>query len=65
MTVLILSFEPSGMGIYFAVLVFVLACFVTIYALYKKGDVRAELSHGRTVLKLEARERKGDRRLNS
>ena len=57
MTVLILSFEPSGMGIYFAVLVFVLACFVTIYALYKKGDVRAVISHGKTSLELDAKER--------
>lgn len=27
------------------------------YALHEKGDVRAELSHGRTVFKLEAKEK--------
>jgi hypothetical protein len=30
---------------------------LTLYALGKKGDVRAVLSHGRTVFKLEAKER--------
>jgi len=45
---------------------FVLAMLVTgglvLYALYKKGDVRAVLSHGRTVFKLEAKERNSMRR---
>ena len=31
---------------------------LVFYALYKKGDVRAEVSHGRTVFKLEAKDRK-------
>lgn len=32
------------------------------YALRTKGDVRAEVSHGRTVFKLEAKERNSDRK---
>jgi len=29
------------------------------YALYRKGDVRAEFAHGKTIFKLEAKDRKG------
>jgi hypothetical protein len=32
------------------------------YTIYKKGDFRAELSHGRTVFKLEAKEKHSDRK---
>ena len=28
------------------------------YALYRKGDVRAEFAHGKTVFKLEAKDRR-------
>jgi hypothetical protein len=37
-------------------------CFVIWYAIYKKGDVRAEISHGKTVFRLEAKERRVKRR---
>jgi hypothetical protein len=35
---------------------------LVFYALRTKGDVRAEVSHGRTVFKLEAKERKAARK---
>ena len=28
------------------------------YALYRKGDVRAEFGHGKTIFKLEAKDRR-------
>jgi hypothetical protein len=31
---------------------------LVLYALYKKGDVRAEMSHGKTVFTLEAKEQR-------
>jgi len=45
-------------GLPTAILLIVLA-FVSlvVYALHRKGDVRAELSHGATKFKLEAKER--------
>ena len=53
----VLSIWPSNF-----VLLIISALLVTgglvFYALYKKGDVRAVVSHGRTVFKLEAKERK-------
>lgn len=45
------------------VALFILAAASLIYyALRSKGDVRAELSHGSTVFKLEASHRSGRRR---
>ena len=55
------SIVPGDFAIFFAIILMVFAG-VLLYALYKKGDVRAEVSHGRTVFKLEAKERKTDRR---
>jgi hypothetical protein len=48
--------------VFFVAIVFLIAGGLVWYALYTKGDVRAEVSHGRTVFKLEAKERKSDRR---
>ena len=31
---------------------------LVLYALYRKGDVRAEFSHGSTIFKLEAKDRR-------
>jgi|GEM_PF-3475997 len=45
----------SGMGI--AVVVLLVVGALIWYALYRKGDVRAEFTHGKTVFKLEARDR--------
>lgn len=52
---------PSNIALFFAI-VFLIAGALVWYALHTKGDVRAEVSHGRTVFKLEAKERKSDRR---
>jgi hypothetical protein len=41
------------------VIVFVI---LTIYALRTKGDVSAELSHGKTTLRIDARDRRGQRK---
>jgi hypothetical protein len=47
-------------------LLVIVALFVTgglvFYALSKKGDVRAIFSHGRTVFRLEAKERNSGRK---
>jgi len=56
-----LSSVPGNLVLYFVIFLLVTGGLVW-YALYQKGDVRAELSHGRTILKLEAKERKSDRR---
>ena len=55
---LLVSWNPM---LFFAGFILV-AGWLVWYALYKKGDVRAEFSHGRTTLKLEARERDSDRK---
>jgi hypothetical protein len=55
-----LSFLPGGLVTLVAVLVMIL--FVVVYALRTKGDVRAEMSHGKTMFKLEAKERRMDRK---
>jgi uncharacterized membrane protein YobD (UPF0266 family) len=47
---------PSITGIFVLIVVVILAG-VLLYALYKKGDVRAAFSHGKTLLELEAKER--------
>jgi hypothetical protein len=36
---------------------------IVFYALYRKGDVRVEYSHGTTVFKLEAKDRQSTKRL--
>lgn len=51
-----LSIMPSNTGI-LVLIVFVILAGVLLYALYKKGDVRAVFSHGKTLLELEAKER--------
>ena len=48
---------PWNIAIFCAV-IFLVAAAVLFYALYKKGDVRAVLSHGKTLLALEAKERR-------
>jgi len=61
MTILgIISLLPGGLATFVVVLLMILA--VLVYALHCKGDVRAVLSHGRTVLKLEAKERHSTRK---
>jgi hypothetical protein len=57
-----MSFLSVSSGFSIAVLVAVLARVIvvgmlTIYALYKGGEVNAEFSYGRTHFKLEARDR--------
>jgi hypothetical protein len=47
---------PSGVAAYASIFPLVIGGLV-FYALYKKGDVRAVFSHGKTVLELEAKER--------
>jgi hypothetical protein len=52
---------PSNIVLFFAIVCLIVGALVW-YALHTKGDVRAEVSHGRTVFKLEAKERKSARR---
>jgi hypothetical protein len=47
---------PGNIAI-FCTVIFVIAASVVFYALYKKGDVRAVFSHGKTIFRLEAKER--------
>lgn len=47
---------PSGLVVVFAIAALVTAGLV-FYALYSKGDVRAEFSHGSTRFRLEAKDR--------
>jgi hypothetical protein len=56
MSVSALSSVPGDIAIYLAIPLLFFGG-VVWYALYKKGDVRAVFSHGRTILKLEAKER--------
>lgn len=51
------SLIPTAAWLVFAILPFVCAGLV-FYALRSKGDVRAEFSHGSTMLKLEAKNRR-------
>lgn len=60
-TLSVLSTLPSNLALLVVAALLVTGGLV-FYALYKKGDVRAIFSHGRTVFKLEAKERKLDRR---
>jgi len=52
---------PGNIVVFFAIICLIAGALVW-YALHTKGDVRAEVSHGRTVFKLEAKERKSARR---
>jgi hypothetical protein len=56
-----LSGLPGNLAVYL-VIFFLVCAWLVWYALYKKGDVRAVVSHGKTVFALEAKERKSDRR---
>jgi hypothetical protein len=53
----VLSILPSNLALLF-IAILLIAGGLVFYALYKKGDVRAVVSHGRTVFTLEAKERK-------
>jgi hypothetical protein len=44
----------ASLAFYFVILLLVFGCLVA-YALHKKGDVRAVVSHGKTVFELEAK----------
>jgi hypothetical protein len=49
--------------IYIAIILAVCGCFALMgYTIYKKGDFRAELSHGQTSFKIEAKEKDSDRK---
>jgi hypothetical protein len=52
-----LSILRSNLAVCFSAILLVIGGLV-FYALYKKGDVRAMFSHGRTVFELEAKERR-------
>jgi hypothetical protein len=54
-----LSSVSGNVAIYFAAALLVFGGLVW-YALRVKGDVRAVFSHGKTMLELEAKERKKD-----
>jgi FtsH-binding integral membrane protein len=56
----VVSIVPNNIAFLFGIILLVAGGLVW-YALRTKGDVRAEVSHGRTVFKLEAKERKSDR----
>jgi hypothetical protein len=51
-----LSSIPAGLWFIIAVVVFVFGGLI-LYALHSKGDVFAELTHGATSFKLQAKER--------
>jgi hypothetical protein len=55
-TFLAFSIVPGNIAAFFVIFPLVAGVLV-FYALYKKGDVRAVFSHGKTVLELEAKER--------
>lgn len=56
-----LSVVSANFVIFFTIIVLIFGGLL-FYALYKKGDVRAAFSHGKTAFKLEAKERKLERR---
>lgn len=56
----ILSLVPNGLAV---LLVALLVMGVLVfYALYHMGEVRAEFSHGSTMFKLEARDRRAKKK---
>jgi hypothetical protein len=61
---LTLSIMPGTLGVYFAIVLLVAGGLVW-YTLRTKGDVRAVLSYGKTVLELEAKERKSTRQMTT
>jgi len=61
MTILALSLVPANVIVFLAVFLLVAGGLVW-YALRTKGDVRAVFSHGRTVFKLEVKERNLNRK---
>jgi hypothetical protein len=61
MSTFIASFVASSLGFYLLMLLLVFGG-ILFYTLYKKGDVLAEVSHGRTVFKLQAKEKHSDRK---
>jgi len=56
MVVSTLASVPGNIAFYFVITLLIFGCLLW-YALYKKGDVRAVVSHGKTVFELEAKER--------
>ena len=56
----VISLLPGGLMM-FALLVSMF-CFLVWYAIYKRGYVRAEMSHGKTVFKLEVKDQRADRK---
>lgn len=52
-----LSSVEGNIVIFFVIALLAFAA-ILFYALYKKGDVRAELSNGRMVFKLDVKEKK-------
>jgi hypothetical protein len=57
----IIALSPANVIVFLGVLLLVAGGLVW-YALRTKGDVRAVFSHGRTVFKLEAKERNLNRK---
>jgi hypothetical protein len=57
MTTSLVSVLQSGMAIFVGGVLLVVGGLIW-YALYRKGDVRAEFAHGKTIFKLEAKDRK-------
>ena len=53
---LIYSNIPAALVLLF--LIILVVAFVVVYALYTKGDVRAELTHGSSAFRLEAKDRR-------
>jgi hypothetical protein len=53
----VLTSLPNNLAVYFVIPLLIVGCLIW-YALYRKGDVRAVVSHGKTVFELEAKERK-------
>ncbi len=58
---IIATFSGISGNLALFVWLFVVAASVSSFALYKKGDVRAVLSHGKTMLVLEAKERNSEK----
>jgi hypothetical protein len=56
-TLSVLSILPSNLAL-LVIAVLLVTGGLVFYALYKKGDVRAVMSHGKTVFTLEAKERR-------
>ena len=57
-----LSFIPSGLMAF--IVIFMIASGVVVYVMRIKGDVLAEMSHGKTLFKLEAKERRNSTKVH-